>query len=391
MRIGHFYRSLGRSADGAGLSTLALCQALQSIPGVEITRYNAMQEFTGNADTPIIALDLDYQDFTKSLFSKSVKPSLENVLLNLDLIHLHGGYFSLETITLGKIANLLNLPYVYTPHAIIHNPAMGPQNLKKKIFNRLLGLPFLNRAAWVQGFTLKEKELLKQYGVKVPIKVIPIGIDPVHLDGSSNSAAFLSDIPRPWIGFLGRLDIWTKGLDLLLSGFAELVQRLGHQAGSLVIAGPDWYESRAALEAMAQNLKISQKVRFVGEVPREQVVPFLRDLDLFILPSRMESFGRVILEACASGCPVVVTHNACISDMVKNYQIGLSVAFSVPELADGMEWMLKHPDWREQMGANGKVLAKEMTWEKVALQMIGAYKESIGDYGRKRLTEKNNI
>jgi glycosyltransferase involved in cell wall biosynthesis len=104
---------------------------------------------------------------------------------------------------------------------------------------------------------------------------------------------------------LGRL-VEKKGFDVLLDALDLLAARRPAAALEVVIAGDG--PLRAALEARARRLPVTIAVRFVGWV--DAVAPLFATADLFVLPSRDEPFGIVVLEAMASGVPIVATRTA---------------------------------------------------------------------------------
>lgn len=104
---------------------------------------------------------------------------------------------------------------------------------------------------------------------------------------------------------LGRL-VAKKGFDVLLDALALLAAREPAPVVELVIAGDG--PLRAALETRAQALPRSVSVRFAGWI--DEVGPLFARADLFVLPSRDEPFGIVVLEAMAAGVPIVATRTA---------------------------------------------------------------------------------
>jgi glycosyltransferase involved in cell wall biosynthesis len=82
----------------------------------------------------------------------------------------------------------------------------------------------------------------------------------------------------------------------------------------LLVQRPDWHlalagqgEQRAFLEAQARDLNVADRVHFLGELARDQVAAFLKSLDVFVFPTRMETFGLAAVEAAQAGVPVVAS------------------------------------------------------------------------------------
>ena len=107
--------------------------------------------------------------------------------------------------------------------------------------------------------------------------------------------------------FLGRLHP-VKGLDLLL----EVWGRVAYDFPDwhLVVAGPDEDGYRRSLTALADRFRISHRVSFVGPVDGESKSSLLKRCDFLVLPSHMESFGLVVLEALSYGRPAMVSKAA---------------------------------------------------------------------------------
>jgi glycosyltransferase involved in cell wall biosynthesis len=103
------------------------------------------------------------------------------------------------------------------------------------------------------------------------------------------------------LGFLGGLDSKIKGLDLLIKALAdiEIDNFFLHIGGDGLLL--DYYRD------LADKNGILTRCRFFGDIKREDIAEFYSKLDIFILPSRYETFGVVLIEAMAAGIPVIAT------------------------------------------------------------------------------------
>ena len=153
------------------------------------------------------------------------------------------------------------------------------------------------------------------------------------------NAARAPDTNAPLIVSYGRM-VHKKGFDLLIQAFAEL-----HQAypGARLLIGGDGPE-RQNLQALVETLGLADAVSFPGWV--EDTAGFLDQADLFVLPSRDEPFGIVVLEAMARGLPLVATRShgpreilddtqawLCETDQAAGLERAISAALAAPEQA----------------------------------------------------------
>ena len=153
-------------------------------------------------------------------------------------------------------------------------------------------------------------EVLRAKGMSAPIAVVPFGVD-VHVYTPSACRASADGALR--IGYLGALH-HQKGVDVLLRAVA-LMQ--GSRKLEIVGDGPE----RESLDTLARELGIGDVARFRGSVPHAETPTVLPQWDVLVLPSRTlpnvkEQFGRVLIEAMASGVPVVGSSSGEIPDVI---------------------------------------------------------------------------
>lgn len=168
------------------------------------------------------------------------------------------------------------------------------------------------------------------------------------------------------IGTVGRLDP-VKGQRYLIAAFAELQRR--HPNALLLIVGDG--PCRSELETLAGSLSIGHKILFTGE--RQDIPDLLKAMDLFVLPSLAEGISNTILEAMATGLPVVATRVGGNPELVADGLTGLLVPKGDSgALASAIAQYLLSPDLMKRHGT----AARERAISRFALSgMIDAYQK----------------
>jgi glycosyltransferase involved in cell wall biosynthesis len=172
---------------------------------------------------------------------------------------------------------------------------------------------------------------------------------------------------------LGRV-VHNKGFDLLLDAFAELHLRVSDVG--LVIGGVG--AARGALQEQARRLGLSDRVWFPGQLDRAAVGALLRGAEVFVMPSRVEPFGIVILEAWRAGCPVVASSVGGAPEFVRHEVDGLVVdPRDTSALASAIGHILQSGSLAEKLAANGSRRVREFDWSYVADQYRTIYERVV--------------
>jgi D-inositol-3-phosphate glycosyltransferase len=142
-----------------------------------------------------------------------------------------------------------------------------------------------------------------------------------------------------YVGWLNEV----KGVDVLLRALALLRER--RPSARLVLVGGSLYRDEApqerSLRKLATELGLDEVVRFLGPLAPEAVGRELRGADVVVVPSRRESCGAVILEALASGTPVVATRSGGPEDIVTEGVGGLVPVADPAGLAAALDSVLE--------------------------------------------------
>ena len=176
--------------------------------------------------------------------------------------------------------------------------------------------------------------------------------------------------------YVGRLHK-LKGLDLLLKAVSQIKNDIN--SFRLVIIGKG--SEKENLINLSKKLHIEDYVTFTGELGENMLVKWYSAADLFILPTIYPE-GRpvVIYEAMASGCPVIATNLAGISEQIKEGYNGILIEpKNLDKLADVIKDLLKNDKLMKRMGENGRkrILEENWTWKGYAEKIRNIYCEIL--------------
>jgi glycogen(starch) synthase len=172
----------------------------------------------------------------------------------------------------------------------------------------------------------------------------------------------------PYLLAAGRL-VHKKGFDLLIEAFARIAPQFPQI--QLLIAGDG--EERQPLQELLDRLELCARVKLLGFTDRQQTIRLFLGCEFFVLSSRIEPFGIVVLEAMAAGKPVLATRSGGVVDLVQPGVNGLLVEPQVQALADGMREMLSHPGETRRMGERAAGSIQKHTWAAVTEEFLQVF------------------
>jgi 1,2-diacylglycerol 3-alpha-glucosyltransferase len=225
-------------------------------------------------------------------------------------------------------------------------------------------------------------QVLESYGVKVPARVIPTGIE-LDRFGSGDAGRFRRErgIPpaRPVLVHVGRL-AFEKNIEFILRMLTRVVPRF--PSVLLVIAGEG--PARRSLEALAGRLGLRENVTFIGYLDREGP---LEDCycsgDAFVFASRTETQGLVLLEAMALGVPVVSTAVMGTREVLAGGRGCLIAEDEEAHFAAQVIRVLEDPELRRRLSEEARTYAREWSAPALAARMLDYYAEVAARSGHK--------
>lgn len=283
-----------------------------------------------------------------------------------EVIHAHAyGYFPTWV---GSLARSLDgAALVITPHSDAGRP-----RVVKRVFDRVVSRFTVARAARAIALTRHEAAHLVSLGIEEErIAIIPNGVDLGEFGGVRPAR---TSKPKVTGLFVGRLEPHQKGLEPLVRSLAILPRSVGFE---LRIIGEDW-GGAALVRRLASELGVDDRITLVGRVPRENLLREYAAADLLVMPSLFEPFGIVLLEAMASGLPVVASRVGGIPEVVVDGETGLLVEpGNASEIASAVLRLAESPGLRARMGARGRERARSYSWDVLVPRVLAVYREAL--------------
>lgn len=230
------------------------------------------------------------------------------------VFHLHGGFNPLMSIVAQQL-NRHGLPYVFTPHGAYNTIALRKGWLRKRLFFALWEKKMLRHAHAVHSLGASEVAGLARLYPGAKSVLIPYGFE-----GYSGIAASYAQ-QNFVIGFCGRIDIYTKGLDVLAEAFAQFRQLVPNSVLWMVGGGGE----TDALKALLQKRNLLAHTHLWGSQFGNDKLQIMQQMTVFVHPSRNEGLPTAVLEAASLGLPCIVTEATNMASYVQQYGAGLSI------------------------------------------------------------------
>ncbi len=277
----------------------------------------------------------------------------------------------------GIVARGLAMRFAVCAHEDIACRPRGTYGLLHTQLHRWATPHAYREAAAVLAISPHMAERARAYGAAADrITLAPAGLEPIELGLSLNASDESSGRPERTFQLLyvGRLAV-EKGVDVLLDACRLLGERGSHYSLDLVGDGV----LRSRLERQARALGLSDSVRFVGFVPRDELGSYYKRADLVCMPSLDEPFGAVALEALMSGTPVVASDVGGIPFVVRHGENGLLVPPKQPAaLADTLALLDRDRDRLASLrrAAHASVRSR-FAWDRVAESTFDAVRRAM--------------
>jgi len=364
-------------ATRIGFDTTPLCGTHS---GVGTYTANLLQHLTAESHDEMVPLShrpLDgsrasarHLTLNKTIWMQAVLP-WQIKRLNIDLCHFTNSVAPL----------LLPCPTVVTIHDMTLWLFPEHHNLRRLASMRPL-IPWAARTA--------RAIIAVSQSTKVDIvRVLRLPADKVHVIYEAPATCFqpLPDrqlleatrrqysLPEHFVLYVGTIEP-RKNLVRLVEAFAQL-HRGGAIPHSLVFVGNRGWKDQPVFAAV-ERLRLSNTVRFLGYVPRDDLVALYNLADALAFPSLYEGFGLPVVEAMACGTPVITSHNGSLAEVA-----GEAAEFTDPtaaaSIAEGMRRVLTDADRRAELRTLGLARAARFSWSRAAAQTRELYAKVLSE------------
>lgn len=289
--------------------------------------------------------------------------------------------------------------HIATPVQLIHAHAALPCGHAAVLLSRELGIPFVVTVHGLDAFSTNQvhgyagdwckrvsrlvyrsakrvvcvsekvrQQVLEGAAAPVNTTVIYNGVDPEAFSPATEDA-----VPGMILS-VGNL-IPTKGHELLLRAFAAVHRQFPDTSCKIVGDGPEL----SRLRSLAAELKIDEKVSFLGRQSRSQIAHAMRQCTLFALPSRYEALGCVYLEAMSAERPVIACREQGVEEIIQHRGNGWLVApDNLQELTEALLVLLKDAELRRRLGDDARqTILQGFTFTHQAERLAGLYQECV--------------
>ncbi len=237
---------------------------------------------------------------------------------------------------------------VYTMQNIYKQYPFPFNLLEQRCYKTAQSIPVLNDEA---------RAVLKRKGFQGDAPYLPLGCDLTLFHSDRTKRAVVPGLTGVVLGYMGRL-VPDKGVDTLIEAAAILLSRDPNLDFSLLIVGAGAEEEK--LRSLANAKLKTGTAMFTGSVPHNQAGDYMRAMDVFVLCSRTrpnwkEQFGRVIVEAMATGTPVVGSNSGEIPVLINLTGGGMIFEEgNASSLADCLISLIQDAGRRAELGETGQ-------------------------------------
>ena len=300
--------------------------------------------------------------------------SFDNISsVKADIYHVFGIFMPGQ---LWRVRHVLDRPLIVSPMG-----HLMPFHLKHKAFKKAVYLqvvkPLLKRVRWFHVFSGVEANSVHHYlGNQVSTFEAGLGVFPPPSKVEFKKETLKHDALH--LLFFGRNDIFQKGIDILLQGFARAIR--GGSGAFLTIAGQPWLDSERYIRTFIKKNHLGERIHVLGPVDENTKWRLLGESDYLIFLSRWDGPPRPIREAIAVGTPVIVSPETNMGHLVSGFKAGIEVRLDPEEVARAiLRVEADRSMWIEHRTGVLR-LRERLDWSRVAEEYLRGYEQVLNSW-----------
>lgn len=299
-----------------------------------------------------------------------------------DIVNFHDTYIPFQT-ALASLCRKAGWPYVVTPRGGLTYLAQKIKPFKKKTGNMLFFNRFIKYAEKIHSLSENEASDIGNLFPNSRVVVIPNGIDENLFSLAASLKNGSKKIDREnnniTLGFVGRLDVYHKGLDLLLKAIKKVQINKKNNQLHLLLVGPYYRkEDEQQIKTMINELLYPENIKLTGAAYGEHKWKLLNSCDVFVHTSRFEGMPMAVLEAMAFGKPCMVTPGSNVQHLISESRGGWLCGVNPDSISETLLNILVNKEEIKKRGENAERYAKKhLGWSNIADQWISKMSDLI--------------
>lgn len=312
---------------------------------------------------------------------------LTRVVQRMELSLIHSHHPILIGAAAANFAKKLHIPLVYTFHTQIEQythyvPFFRQQYVKEKTRKKMR--QYLSKCDLIICPSPGIRPVIDSYNVETPVADLPNAIDLTKFQIVARKELDLRarfQIPEKALLSLsvGRLAS-EKGLPFLFQAFANLDTRPHH----LVVVGDG--PQKEELQRLAAGMGLSERIHFLGAVSYPTMPSVYAQADLFVICSTTEVKPLVVLEALASGTPVLAVAACGTQDTLTDQYDGCLCSLDSKQYSEAWNRLIQNDGLRDELGRNARLTASRYSIENYLDRLCSLYEQTVCRAGGKSWT-----
>lgn len=306
-------------------------------------------------------------------YSPAFKRWLEAKITDFDIVHA-SSLWLYPNMAISKVASEKAVPYIIRPAGSLEPWCIQESGTLKYYYLKFIERDVIEKAAALHAASIMEQENFVPFNFSTPSFYVPNGIDLSSYASKKEKGIIRKELGLPQdkkiILFLSRIHP-KKNLEFL----GRVFKKIREQTNSfLLIVGPDQHSYGEKIKAYYKELSLQSDYIFWGESTGEEKSKIYHAADVFCLPTHSENFGVVILEALASGLPVVVSDHTPWK-VIEGKEVGYCLPLKEELFEEKLVEVLNSDS--SKMKRKAKAIAKDFSWETVTRKLILKFEEII--------------